>query len=584
MQDNKNIILATVLSMLVLLSWTWFYEKPRIEKKEAQRKILAQQESNNAKEIAKNSVLKTAKTTKNVDPNESKTAIYALKSRKDIIDEEQNLRIKINNNELHGSILLKGARFDDLTLAKYFEKIDKKQEVVLFSPNQSKERYFADFGFVSSNSAIDLPNSQTIWKSNSKILTPQNPVLLSFKNKQNILFEIEISMDENFMFFINQKVKNLSNHDISIANYGRINRAIFAMNKSNYILHEGFLGVFNEILKEYSYENAAEDGNLTFNSKGSTWFGITDKYWLSALIADENFEYNSEFSYKSQQKSNIFNSEFISEEFIINPNSEISFNHKLFAGAKKVKVIDNYAKKYNIKLFDRAIDFGWFYFLTKPFFFAIDFLYKFLGNFGLAILAITILIKIALFPMANKSYRAIAKMKKIQPKIMELRAKYKDDKVAMNREMMGMYKKEKVNPASGCLPILLQIPIFFALYKVIFITLDMRHAPFYGWVKDLSAQDPTSIFNLFGLLPFEVGGIFLIGVWPILMGLTMYLQQKLSPPPSDPTQARIMSYLPLVLTVILASFPAGLVIYWTWNNLLSILQQLYITKIVNKEK
>lgn len=582
MQDNKNIILATVLSMLILLSWTWFYEKPRIEKKEEQRKILAQQESNNAKEIVKNSTLKTAKTSKSI--NEPKSAIYALKSRKDIIDEEQNLRIKINNDELHGSILLKGARFDDLTLAKYFEQIDKKQEVVLFSPNQSKERYFADFGFVSSNSAIDLPNPQTIWKSNSKILTPKNPVLLSFKNKQNILFEIEISIDENFMFFINQKVKNLSNQDISIANYGRINRALFVLNKSNYILHEGFLGVFNEVLKEYSYENATEDGNLAFTSKGSTWLGITDKYWLSALIADENFEYNSEFSYKSQQKSNIFNSEFVSEEFIVNPNSEISFNHKLFAGAKKVKVIDKYAKKYNIKLFDRAIDFGWFYFLTKPFFFAIDFLYKFLGNFGLAILAITILIKLALFPMANKSYRAIAKMKKIQPKIMELRAKYKDDKVTMNREMMGMYKNEKVNPASGCLPILLQIPIFFALYKVIFITLDMRHAPFYGWVKDLSVQDPTSIFNLFGLLPFEVGGMFLIGVWPILMGLTMYLQQKLSPPPSDPTQAKIMSYLPVVLTVILASFPAGLVIYWTWNNLLSILQQLYITKIVNKEK
>ena len=589
MQDNKNILLATMLSMVILLSWTWLYEKPRLEKKEAQRKVLlqkqaAQKSANNIATNSTNNLAKEQANFKDVKSPAPQGAVVTLKNRQQILNENKNSRIVIQSNELHGSIFLEGARFDDLTLAKYFKENDKKEEVVLFAPSQSKERYFADFGWISSDSTLDLPTPETVWKASSQKLTPQNPVNLTWKNKQNIEFIIEVSMDENFMFFITQKVKNKSGRDINISNYGRINRAIQNLGKPNYILHEGFLGVFNDILQEYTYKDSVEDGDQKFDSSGSTWLGITDKYWLSALIADKNFDYKSEFSYKSSNQTNVFNSEFVSQEFKIDKNSEIIFEHKLFAGAKKVKVLDQYSKEYNIKLFDRAIDFGWFYFLTKPFFFAIDFLYKFLGNFGLAILAMTVLIKAALFPMANKSYKAIAKMKKFQPKIMEIREKFKDDRIAMNREMMEMYKREKVNPASGCLPILLQIPIFFALYKVIFVTLDMRHAPFYGWIKDLSVPDPTSIFNLFGLLPFEVGGILMIGIWPILMGITMVLQQKLSPPVADPTQAKIMKYMPYVLTFVLASFPSGLVIYWTWSNLLSILQQYYITRIVNKEK
>lgn len=580
MENNKNIFLATILSMFVLLAWTWFYEKPRLEEKQARKEALMLE--NKIKKADTNLSQKKFKKYKN--KAKSNQVIVALKDRKSLLLESRNNRIKIESEQLHGSISLKGARFDDLTLAKYYKKIDKKEEVVLFSPSQSKKRYFADFGWVSSDVNLDLPTPQTIWRTKSKKLTPDNKIVLFWKNRQNILFEIEISMDKDFMFFITQKVKNLSNKNITIANYGRINRSLNNLKKSNYILHEGFLGVFNSVLEEYNYQDAREDGNKSFNSTGSTWLGITDKYWLSALIADRNFDYNSEFSYKNSNRNQIFNSEFVSQEFKLEKRSELIFKHKLFAGAKKVKLIDKYSNDYDIALFDRAIDFGWFYFLTKPFFFAIDFLYKFLGNFGLAILVMTIFVKAALFPMANKSYRAIAKMKNLSPKIKEIREKYKDDRVNMNREMMNLYKREKVNPASGCLPILLQIPIFFSLYKVIFVTLDMRHAPFYGWIQDLSAIDPTSIFNLFGLLPFEVGGVFMIGAWPILMGATMYVQQKLSPPPSDPTQAKIMKFLPYVLTFVLASFPAGLVIYWTWNNFLSIIQQLYITKIVNKEK
>ncbi len=586
MQENsKNILIAATLSLLVLVGWTWLYEKPRIEREELQRKarqIKIDEKSSRASELGQEKYrnISRSKSANSISGPKNESVI-SLKSRKEILESSDKNRIFIKSDSLQGSIFLKGARFDDLSLANYYKTAEKKEEVVLFAPARSKNRYFADFGWVSSDSSLDLPNPDTIWKSDYRVLTPQKPINLYWKNRQNIRFEIEISMDKNFMFFIKQKVKNLSNKNYTIANYGRINRSMGDIKKQNYILHEGFLGEFNNKLEEYDYEDAIDDGNKTFDSTGSIWLGITDKYWLSSIIPDEKYDYQSTFSFKNSNRNKIFNSEFITQEFRLDKKSEISFNHKLFAGAKKVKLIDDYAKEYNIRLFDRAIDFGWFYFLTKPFFFAIDFLHKFLGNFGLAILVMTIFVKLALFPMANKSYRAIAKMKKLQPKIVEIRKKNKGNKVEMNRAMMDLYKREKVNPASGCLPILVQIPIFFSLYKVIFVTLDMRHAPFYGWINDLSAPDPTSIFNLFGLLPFEVGGVFAIGIWPILMGITMVLQQKLSPPVADPTQAKVMKFLPFILTFVLASFPAGLVIYWTWNNLLSIIQQYYITKKVD---
>lgn len=580
MQDNnKNLLLATAISMVILLSWTWFYEKPKIEKREELKKEAILKASNS---LSENNSSSAKNFIENKAIQQKDNATLSIKDRQQIIKDDKSLRVTIKNQELNGSIYLRGARFDDLTLAKYFEKIDSSKEVILFSPSNSKERYFADFGWLSS-SAIDLPNPETIWKPSSDMLDQNHSLTLSWRNKQNIDFIIEIALDENFMFFIKQKVKNNSNKEIAIANYGRINRSLPVISKPNYILHEGFLGVFNSVLNEINYKDAIKDGDKTFNSDGSTWLGITDKYWLSAIIADERYNYKSDFSYKQNSlNQNIFNSEFVSQEFLVAANSEIVFEHKLFAGAKKVKLIDEYAHKFNIKLFDRAIDFGWFYFLTKPLFFAIDFLYKLLGNFGLAIIAITIIVKAALFPMANKSFKAIARIKKLQPKIDEIRQKYKDDRLTLNKEMMEMYKREKVNPASGCLPLLIQIPIFFSLYKVIFVTLDMRHASFYGWIKDLSMPDPTSIFNLFGLLPYHVGGVLAIGVWPILMGITMIAQQKLSPAVSDPIQAKILKFMPYVLTVILAAFPAGLVIYWTWSNLLSIAQQYYITKKLSK--
>lgn len=580
-QNNKNILLATILSFAVLLTWTWFYEKPRIEKQEELKRLATLNIESKKEKPVENNLAKFQ--TKSIKDSQDKSLLLTLENRLDALKKSKDLRLEIKSDALHGSISLKGARFDDLTLARYFETQKKEKEVVLFAPSSSKERYFADFGFISSDEKIDLPNPETIWKSNSKALTPENPIILTWKNAQNIIFKIKISLDENYMFAIAQSVENKSNREISIASYGRINRVLNHLSKANYILHEGAIGVSNSVLKEVSYKDLMEDGKVKFNDIANSqgWLGIADKYWLSSLIPDRNLNYSGDFDFELNNQNNLFSTQFIGQEFILPAGKEISFNHHLFAGAKKVKLLDAYAKKYQIKLFDRAIDFGWFYFLTKPFFFIIDFLNKLLGNFGLAILAMTVIIKLALFPMANKSYAAIGKIKKLQPKIETLRERFKDDKLGLNREMMELYKKEKVNPASGCLPILVQIPIFFALYKVLFVTLDMRHATFYGWIKDLSAPDPTSIFNLFGLLPFEVSGIFAIGIWPILMGLTMVIQQKLNPSSGDAIQAKILKFMPYVLTFVLASFPAGLVIYWTWSNILSIAQQWIINKRMN---
>ncbi len=590
MENNKNVIMATVLSMVVLLLWTWFVEKPKMERREEQKKIarevaLKQPKVNNVKATGDQNSIPDINNSSGFTPNlrDSRPVVVALKTRSQIIDESARNRIQITSGNINGSIFLKGARFDDLSFNHYFDTIAKRKEVVLFSPSNSKGRYFADFGWISSDYKMDLPTPKTVWKSSSKTLTPQQPVTLKWRNRQRVEFQVEISMDEDFMFFIKQRVVNKSRKAITVANYGRINRSLNQLGQQNYILHEGFIGAFNGVLEELTYKDAAEDGPSKFSSSGSVWQGITDKYWLSSIIADRKFDYNADFSHKVSNSNNIYNTQFVSQEYMIDPGASLEFDHKLFAGAKKVKLIDKYSSDYDITLFDRAIDFGWFYFLTKPFFFAIDFIYKVIGNFGVAILLFTVIVKMALFPMANKSYRAIARMKGLSPKVNEIRERHKDDKMEMNRKIMDVYKREKVNPASGCLPVLLQIPVFFALYKVIFVTLDMRHAPFFGWIKDLSAPDPTSIFNLFGLLPFEVGGMLAIGVWPILMGLTMVLQQKLSPPVTDPTQAKVMKFLPYILAFILASFPAGLVIYWTWNNLLSVLQQLYINKMVARE-
>ena len=595
-QNNKNLILATSLSVIIMISWTWFYEKPRLEKISLQHQIEQSNQGSKDEKISDKIVEEnsnpaipnveklTTEVEKNVNPEEKNDISTSFKTRKEIIEKTIDERIKIETKSLHGSINLKGAKFDDLTLAKYFKNPDKKDEVILFSPIESKERYFADFGFASSDSNVETPKPDTIWQANNKKLTPKNPVILSWTNSKNIEFQIKISIDENYLFTIQQKIINNSFENIAVAPFARINRLLNDQQKAAYILHEGAIGAFNGILSEKTYEDLVKEKSQKFSDKGESgsWLGITDKYWLSSIIPDRKIAFEGNFFHNYKNKNNFYNVDFIGQEITIASNEQLNLEHHLFAGAKKVKILDDYSKKLELKLFDRAIDFGWFYFLTKPFFFVIEFLYKIFGNFGLAILGMTVIVKLALFPMANKSYSAIAKLKKIQPKIEALREKYKDDKLALNREMMEFYKREKINPAAGCLPILIQIPVFFALYKVFYVTLDMRHSPFYGWIKDLSAPDPTTILNLFGLLPFEISSSFNLGIWPILMGATMVIQQKLSPPPADPTQAKILKFMPYGLTIVLAAFPAGLVIYWTWSNSLSILQQIYINRKYKK--
>lgn len=589
MQDNKNFLLATILSVIVLIGWSWLYEKPKAERAALRRAEISkstvqpstQDQGNTGQTDSRSPKPYTEKALKANQPVET---ILTLKSREDVLSQSKNERIKIKSDSLHGSISLKGARFDDLTLAQYFVTSKHEEEVKLFSPSQSKERYFADFGWISSDSSLELPKPNTLWKSKGGELTPNNPITLHWANKSNIEFLIKISLDKDYMFNISQSVKNNSNKDISIAPYGRVNRTLNTLAQANYILHEGAIGNFEDILYETSYKDLVEEKEQIFEGKDGGWLGITDKYWLSSIIPDKKLTYKANFSNHTANHNSIFNTEFVGQEIRVPRNETLNFDHHLFAGAKKVSLLDKYSEEYDIHLFDRAVDFGWFYFLTKPFFFIVSFLNQLLGNFGFAILAMTVIIKLILFPMANKSYTAIGKVKKLQPKVAAIKEKFKEDRVAFNRELMALYKKEKVSPASGCLPVLVQIPVFFALYKVLFVTLDMRQATFYGWIHDLSAPDPTSIFNLFGLLPFEVSSTFAIGAWPIMMGITMMLQQKLSPASADPTQAKILKFMPFVLTFVLAAFPAGLVIYWTWSNTLSILQQWIITNKLNKEK
>ena len=573
-QNHSNIILATVLSMFILLAWSFFYEQPKLQQQEMQKKASNSTLNNNTNaknNSAPNINLETSSEIKQNNPSLTRDQYFNT-------SEAKNNRVLINNNNLHGSILLQGAMFDDLTLANYFTQLNSTKEVVLFSPASTTERYFADFGWINKgNHQIILPNPNTLWQANNTTLAPNQPLILTWQNGQGVDFFITISIDDKYMFNIKQEVINNTADTLQLASYGRISRLFTPQKQANFILHEGPIGVFNGILEEFSYQKIAKEQQKNFsNSSTGSWFGITDKYWLSTIIPSSNISYQASFIHqKINNQQNQYLTTFTSDTLEIMPNSKIDVSHYLFAGAKTVKLLDSYKNQFNLKLFDRAIDFGWFYFLTKPFFFIIDFLYKFLGNFGLAILAMTVLVKLALFPLANKSYSAMARIRKIQPKIEALRKKT-TDKIALNREIMELYKKEKINPASGCLPIFIQIPIFFALYKVFFVTLDMRHATFYGWIHDLSAPDPTSIFNLFGLLPFTVSEFLTIGIWPILMGITMFLQQKASPTTTDPIQAKVLKLMPFILTVLLASFPSGLVIYWTWSNTLSILQQLYI--------
>jgi len=550
--DSKNVIAAISLSAAVIILYSLFFQPDT--------KIAKQN-------LAEQKKIQTTTDTPTLDQAEATSEITRDESL------AQNKRIQFENDNIIGTISLKGATIDDLTFKEYRVKLNSNEKVTLLSPINVADGYLIESGFVSNNKNIDMPDASTIWKiEGNKKLTNRNPIKLVWNNTQGITFEKNISLDDQFLFTIKQKIINSSDKTYSFYSYGQIIRNKIPEISNFYILHEGLIANLDDELIEEDYDDIQEEKFTRIAQKG--WFGIGDKFWITSIIPPRGKEFKTTFDYKNKFRAN-----FISTEGIeVNANSSIEDKIQIIVAAKRVNVIDSYAKNLKIDKFDLAIDWGFMYFITKPLFFGIDYFFKLLGNYGLAIIAITICIRLIFFPLANFSFRSMAKMKILQPEMARLKELHKDDKMKLQQEMMALYKKEKVNPMSGCLPILVQIPVFFALYKVLFVTIEMRQMPFYGWIHDLSERDPTSIFNLFGLIPWDPPSFLMIGVWPILMGISMFIQQKLNPTPPDPLQAKIFMFFPIFLTVILAPFPAGLVIYWTVNNILTMAQQVFIMK------
>ena len=552
MENPKNIIAAISLSAAVIILYSLFFApKPQEGKK-------IQSEKNITKETTD---------APSLELNEQVSKI----SRTEAINEEN--RILFENDSIKGSISLTGSSIDDLTFKKYTKTLNGKDNIVLLNPKKVKNGYYIETGWVTTNKNIQVPNSNSIWKieGNNK-LTPNSPVKLTWTNDSDITFKKKISIDNQYLFTINQTITNKSEKIYNFYTYGQIIRNEAPEVTNFYILHEGLLGVFDDQLIEEDYDDI-EEKKYSVNAE-TGWLGITDKYWITSLIPEKEKKFRAEFDYKNKFKANFIETN-ASE---VKTNETISNTIKIIIAAKEVDVIDGYEESLSISKFDLAIDWGWFYFIVKPLFFAIDYFFKLTGNFGIAIILITACIRLAFFPLANYSFRSMAKMKVLQPEMTRLKELHKEDKMKLQQEMMALYKKEKVNPVSGCLPIFIQIPFFFAIYKMLFVTIEMRHQPFFGWIKDLSERDPSSIFNLFGLIPWDPPSFLLIGAWPCLMGVSMYLQQKLNPKPPDPMQQKIFAFFPLFLTVILAPFPSGLVIYWTINNVLTMAQQYVIMK------
>ncbi|MBI1954603.1 MAG: membrane protein insertase YidC [Proteobacteria bacterium] len=562
MSEQRNIILAVALSIAILLSFHYFYERPR------QEEILKKTE------VVKQEPLPQAA----VPSSQEK-----LLSRQEALTTSQ--RVKINTKRLHGSINLEGGTLDDLTLADYHVSPDKKSdEIILLSPENTRDAYFVEFKYelAQLSSPHQLPNAKTKWEIVRQELDDSTQrLILEWKNQTGLTFQRHIFIDDNYLVQVTDHITNQSSQEAQLQPVAQIQRIGTPQTGGYYILHEGLLGVFNGKLQEVEYKKILEKRALEQTTKGG-WIGITDKYWLVALIPQQDESVQTWFKGIQLNGQDIYLTGYSLPSYTLKPGEKVKISHNAFAGAKELHLLDNYEKQLGFDHFDLAVDFGWFYFLTKPFFLILTFLNQWLGNFGLALIALTILVKIVFFPLANKSYRSMSRMKSLQPKIEALKARFENDKLRMNQELMELYKKEGINPLSGCLPMLIQFPVFFALYKVFFVTIEMRHAPFYGWIHDLSAPDPTNIFNLFGLLSITLPTFLQIGAWPLLMGVTMWLQQKLNPQPADPTQATMFMIMPFMFTFLFASFPAGLVIYWALNNILSIAQQWAIMRLEEK--
>ena len=587
MTENRNLVLAVVLCAAVLFMWQWLVAEPQARHQRELRAAAQQQ----------------AATSETLTPQAdgtapAATAVPTVLSRTDAL--ASGTRIKINSPRLDGSLLLTGARLDDLHLKgeKYHQTADPKSpEIILLSPAGAEQAYYAVFGWsAAGDKALAMPDEKTPWQAaDTRPLTSDHPVVLSWDNGQGLIFTRTISLDDNYMFTVVDKIENNGTADVSLAPYGLVRRDMPPAHHIFGRVHEGPLGVFDRELKLASYKQITKKEAERFApEKNGGWIGVSDQYWMTVLIPDQSETIKSaEFLHKSIAQGPVIQTDYLGPTRTLGAGAEFEHTQHLFAGAKEVDLVDHYNDSLGITRFDLAIDWGWFYFITRPVFWTLDHFNKLfadnfigaaIGSFGLAILLLTVTVKLLFFPLANKSYEAMSKMKKLQPEMTRLRDLYKDDKAKQQQELMELYKKEKVNPVAGCLPMLIQIPVFFSLYKVLSITIEMRHAPFIGWIRDLSAPDPTNVFNLFGLLPYDpttvpmLGSLLHIGAWPLVMGLTMFLQTKMNPPAADPTQQRVFALMPFLFTYMLASAPAGLVIYWAWNNLLSIGQQYVIMR------
>ena len=550
--ETKNVIAAISLSAAVIILYSLFFAPTQEELKRNQ--------------VKKESIQKNSDT-----PSLDKNETFVKLSRKDALLESR--RIIFENNNIIGSISLKGATIDDLTFKEYSIALNSNDKVILLNPKNFENGYLIESGFVTANKNIDVPDASTLWEvSGNTRLTNNSPIKLTWSNSQDITFEKHISLDDKFLFTVKEKIINRSDKSYNFYSYGQIIRNKIPKISGFYILHEGFLSVLDDELIEEDYDDIQEKKFTRTAQEG--FVGISDKYWITSVIPQKGKEFKTTFDYKNKFRANYISTQGTE----VGPNSSLEEKIQIITAAKRVNIIDGYAENLKINKFDLVIDWGFMYFITKPLFFALDYFFKLLGNYGLAIIAVTVCIRLAFFPLANFSFKSMGKMKLLAPEMARLKELHKDDKRKLQQEMMALYKKEKVNPMSGCLPILVQIPVFFAFYKILFVTLEMRHMPFYGWIKDLSDRDPTSIFNLFGLIPWDPPSFLLIGAWPIIMGITMFIQQKLNPTPPDPIQAKIFMFFPLFLTVILAPFAAGLVIYWSFNNIFTMIQQYIVQR------
>ena len=558
--DQKNFILAIVLSMAIIFAWQYFYAAPQLEQ--------------------------AGQTTQQQQQQQSTAQVPGTQAAGGAIDRQVALnasaRVAIETPELEGTINLVGAQLDDLKLKNYRETADRKSPIITFlSPAGAANAYFAEQGVVGpAGQTAKLPDSKTQWvAAEGAKLTEEAPLVLTWDNGEGLVFRREISISDDYVFTVRQIIDNRTQAAVSLLPYARIQRQDTPKIEGYFSFFEGLLGVQNGALQEVHYSDVAEDGGKVVNESKGGWLGFTDKYWGTALIPDQARDITSTYQYFKVGDRDAYQTDYLAKQpLTVAPGSTGVLEDHIFAGAKIVGTIDKVGEKFGIDNFSFMIDWGWFWFLTQPMFYLMEFCKGIMGNFGLAILLVTVIVKLAVFPLANKSYASMSKMKKLQPEMERIKSETGGDRMKMQQAMMELYKREKVSPMSGCLPIVVQIPIFFAIYKVILTTIELRHAPFYGWVHDLSAPDPTSLFNLFGLIPWQPPYILMLGVWPIIMGITMWVQMRLNPAPADPIQASMFNWMPLIFTFMLASMPAGLVIYWTWSNLLSILQQSYIMK------